>query len=332
MVHVHFQSLVSSISTVKDLTEEDGREWKRELLSLIFSDEDRKSIEEIRPGGVQSRDGFAWDFARSGHYSVKSGYWVLTQIINKEDQPQEVNQPSLNSLYQQVWKTDASPKVQHFLWKCLNNCVAVAGNLHHRHIAREVSCLRCSVQAESVNHLLFKCPYARLIWALSPIPAPLGGEWTDSIYANLYWVLNFHKEIPSLASHSNMVPWIIWRIWKSRNELTFQGRDREATSIVNIAEADAVEWAKCDEKTGPQTAHHITQAVQAKWEQPALGWLKCNIDGAWPRTGNQCGAGWILRNQFGKVLWLGARSIPKTRTVLEVEATTRKPAFRDYIL
>lgn len=102
VVPVHFQSLVSSISTVKDLTEEDGREWKRELLSLIFSDEDRKSIEEIRPGGVQSKDGFAWDFARSGHYSVKSGYWVLTQVINKEDQPQEVNQPSLNSLYQQV--------------------------------------------------------------------------------------------------------------------------------------------------------------------------------------------------------------------------------------
>ncbi|CAA7041651.1 unnamed protein product [Microthlaspi erraticum] len=40
-------------------------------------------------------------------------------------------------------RSDASPKVQHFLWKCISNSLPVAGNLLSRHIAKEGSCVRC---------------------------------------------------------------------------------------------------------------------------------------------------------------------------------------------
>lgn len=35
---------------------------------------------------------------------------------------------------------------------------------------------------------------------------------------------------------------------------------------------------------------------------------------------NLCWIGWTLRNQKGDVIWMGARAIPKLRTVVETKA------------
>lgn len=59
---------------------------------------------------------------------------------------------------------------------------------------------------------------------------------------------------------------------------------------------------------------------QVKWMNPPQGWVKCNTVGAWPREGDKCGIGWILRNHKGEALWLGGRTLPRTRSVIEVEA------------
>ncbi|CAA7028277.1 unnamed protein product [Microthlaspi erraticum] len=39
----------------------------------------------------------------------------------------------------------------------------------------------------------------------------------------------------------------------------------------------------------------------------------------WDRNRNRCGIGWVLRNDQGKVLWMGARKLPMLRSSLEVE-------------
>lgn len=191
-----FYRSISKVMLVKDLLETNGREWNRDLLSLMFSTEDMKSIEEIRPGGNLTKDGYNWDYSRSGHYSVKSGYWVQTQVLNKKSIHREVAQPSLDPLFQQIWQLDAPPKVHHFIWKCLSISLSVAGNLSYRHLMREGTCLRCPDRIESVNHLLFNCHFARLVWEVSPIPVPSGGVWEESIYTNLWRLLNLHHYHP----------------------------------------------------------------------------------------------------------------------------------------
>lgn len=57
---------------------------------------------------------------------------------------------------------------------------------HQLLMSREGSCGRCAMADEIVNHLLFKCPYARLVQAISPIHAPSGGEMSDSLYSNVH--------------------------------------------------------------------------------------------------------------------------------------------------
>ncbi|KAG7583713.1 Reverse transcriptase domain [Arabidopsis suecica] len=310
---------VSSLQYVRELVDIDGREWNQHLLSLLFSEEDRRKILELRPGGRFTKDRYTWDYSKTGHYTVKSGYWVLTQIMNQENTPQEVLQPNLNPIYEKIWKTDAPPKIQHFLWRCLSNCLSVAGNLSHRHLAKDSSCVRCPSCTETVNHLLFQCSFARLIWAISPIPAPPGGEWSDSLYQNLYHVLTLDNPQTPEENISTLIPWLLWRLWKNRNELVFKGKEFTAPQAVNKAKEDAEEWKARKE---PQTqADHQSRAGQqnTKWKCPSPGWVKCNTDGAWSAESINSGMGWVLRNHEGKTLWLGLRVVPKVKTVLEIE-------------
>lgn len=305
---------------MKDLLETNGREWNRDLLSLMFSAEDMKSIKEIRPGGNLTKNGYNWDYSRSGHYSVKSGYWVQTQVLNKKSIHREVAQPSLDPLFQQIWQLDAPPKVHHFIWKCLSNSLSVAGNLSYRHLMREGTCLRCPDRIESVNHLLFNCHFARLVWAVSPIPAPPGGVWEESIYTNLWRLLNLHHYHPEHVQEAKLILWLLWRLWKNRNAISFKGKEHDALTVVKLAGEDSSEWEKRKEGRKNRSWQTKIPCPSAKWQNPPQGWVKCNTDGAWPRMNGNCGIGWVLRNNAGEALWLGARALPRPQSVLEVEA------------
>ncbi|XP_010425346.1 PREDICTED: uncharacterized protein LOC104710431 [Camelina sativa] len=183
--------------SVRDLMVVSRKGWKRDILDLLFSEEDMSLMEDLRPSGKNRSDGYAWDYARTGNYSVKSGYWVLTQVIQARKGLQEVNQLSLNPL------------------------------IH---------------QEESINHLLFQCSYARQVWAISPISAPQGGEWVDLLYTNMYYVLNIKSQHPQLEGLDIIVPWLLWRIWKARNDYIYGGKDFDTSETLTKALEDVEEW------------------------------------------------------------------------------------------
>lgn len=45
-------------------------------------------------------------------------------------------------------------------------------------------CQLCEEEIETVNHILFQCPLARQVWALSNVPYPVHG-FGNSIYSNM---------------------------------------------------------------------------------------------------------------------------------------------------
>ena len=98
---------------------------------------------------------------------------------------------------------------------------------------KDGSCLRCQDVEETFNHVLFQCPYARLTWAMSPVPAPPRGEWSDSLFENIDRLLT---EVPKALQDNNETkigPWILWRLWNSRNVFCFQGVDYDVQSLLN---------------------------------------------------------------------------------------------------
>ncbi|XP_013662913.2 uncharacterized protein LOC106367640 [Brassica napus] len=315
-----YRQIVTPSMTVVDLMNVPGKEWNRELIESIFPENIKEQILATNIQGSHGEDTYYWEYTKTGHYTVKSGYWVQ-QSINKPDQSNEtVDRPSLDGLFQQIWKMNTSPKVHHFLWKCLSDSLPAAANMRNRHIAKDGSCGRYAMEDETINHILFTCPYARLIWALSPIHAPKNGVLSDSLYANLARVMNLKHQDPTEKVYDDLVPWLLWRIWKNRNEFLFKGIDYTPPSTVSKAREDMEEWLKRkeEEKTVANTAPRSSQ--HHRWKPPPTSWIKCNSDGAWQRDRHQNGMGWISRNEHGKLLWAGMKSVQGLRSPAEAEA------------
>lgn len=113
-------------------------------------------------------------------------------------------------------------------------------------------------------------------------------------------------------------PWLLWRLWKARNDLCFSNISVEAHQIVDRTARDAEEWISGNSEQSPQPAPVSQRNV--KWIPPPPGTFKCNIDAAWDDHREHCGVGWFLRDDKGQVRWYGAKVYPKLLSCLEAEA------------
>lgn len=143
------QIRISEDMRASDLLCCNGREWNHELLDHLFMEENQAKIKAINPVGGNSDDTYAWEYTKSGYYTVKSAYWVQTNVLAVEKESMEITQPSLDAIYQKVWNLDTSPKLQHFLWRGLINALPVAENMAHRHIACDKRSSRCGAETRA---------------------------------------------------------------------------------------------------------------------------------------------------------------------------------------
>lgn len=283
------------------------REWNSALISELFSDEQQRQISLISPQWVHTEDTYSLEYTKTGHYTVKSGYWVQTNVIEAAKRCLAVEQPSLDSLYQWAWKQDTSPKIHHFLWRCISDALPTAANMKYRHISKDGSCSRCGMESETANHILFQCPYARRVWAESPIHAPPYGTMSDSLYSNLYRVLNLRDRYPKEEAHEELVPWLLWRLWKNRNDFLFQSKDYSAPDTVRKAMEDTKKWKGRNEEKIAEVKTTTSSKKIFKWKPPKHNWIKCNTDGSWTKDNQRQGIGWVSRDHSGKLLCAGAQ-------------------------
>ena len=55
-------------------------------------------------------------------------------------------------------------------------------------------------------------------------------------------VLNQKKDYPKEEVDAGFVPWMLWRLWKNRNEFVFRGKDYNAPTTVKKVWEDVLEW------------------------------------------------------------------------------------------
>jgi hypothetical protein len=58
-------------------------------------------------------------------------------------------------------------KVKHLVWRACNNSLPSKLNLFCPHVVEDPLCTVCGQERESVTHILWECPLARNVWALS---------------------------------------------------------------------------------------------------------------------------------------------------------------------
>ena len=155
---------------VQSFIRNDTKEWDIQLLRDFFHSDDIPLILGLKPSRSRAPDGYVWNHTKSGVYSVKTGYDLIqsTKLSLRKEWAME---PNITSLKSHVWRIKAPIKMKHFLWQVLSGCVATAERLTYRHLGTDRSCPRCADPVESINHLVFECPPALQVWALSDYPS-----------------------------------------------------------------------------------------------------------------------------------------------------------------
>lgn len=220
---------------VHHLIDYDTKEWNVELLHELIVADDVSQILSLRISKSWRHDGYSWNHTNSGCYTVKSGYTLAVEQRKKAHEI-PILAPNCNILKKQVWKVKAPRKIKHFLWQALSGYVASACKLKERH------CGRCGADRETINHILFECPPAIQCWALSTIPSSPGFLTCSSIYVNFNILLQMGKSSDQNVIDTSMFPWIIWYLWKARNDKCFNNKDTPAMDTLNLACHEAEAW------------------------------------------------------------------------------------------
>ncbi|XP_013601232.1 PREDICTED: uncharacterized protein LOC106308638 [Brassica oleracea var. oleracea] len=298
---------------VSDLINQDTKECDVGLLPNYVHPEDIPLIRSMAISSAHRRYTFCWSYTKSGIYTVKYGYWVASNLMQPEEE-KEILEPSITKLHAFAWKIKAPQKIRHLIWQLITGHVAVTKNLTRRNMRCDNYCPRCGEPEESVTHAIFDFPPALQVWALSSMPTNTTSFQVSSVYANMDYLFWRKDNIVHPDSDRDPYPWIIWYIWKARNDKLFRGIDRDPLELVRYAESECQAWFNANEMVPSPQQEHSSYQPQVL----SLGRI-CIIDGSWTSTSQFSGCGWAWMDSLGEVQLMGARNYIRRESPLHSE-------------
>lgn len=281
---------------VSSLLNQQTGEWDKMILDDMFYPDDVALILKMKIA-QKSEDFKVWKFNKSGAYSTKSGYWLGSSTLKSKIRIEAETLPSLNPLKEKCWFLKIPSKLRVFLWECLSNALPVAEGIARRGMKVDERCQLCGHEPETANHIFFSCPLARRVWAEANFPLQRGGFHPESIFHNINHLLTIGESKRGEDELYKAFPWLIWRLWKNRNDFIFEGKIYEAIEIVNKALEDWREWSQAQADVAPCEESSLAPTMNAKppWEPPLENWLKCDVGIFWCRHSFIAGVAWVLR-------------------------------------
>ncbi|KAI8546705.1 hypothetical protein RHMOL_Rhmol07G0140800 [Rhododendron molle] len=155
----------SAINKVVDIIDANSGQWDIQKMSKEIPLEVVNAILEIPLAHVGRIDQLVWHFNPNRCYSVKSGYHIALQNLSEKDS----NQPGTSfklakEVWKVLWKMKVPNKNKNFWWRVCRNILATKKNLFKRRCAQDNLCPICDCEVESIDHMLFMCPWANLVW------------------------------------------------------------------------------------------------------------------------------------------------------------------------
>lgn len=131
-----------------------------------------------------------------------------------------------NQVWNLIWKLKVPNKIKIFIWRYCNNALAVRRNLQKRHMKVDNVCGVCSTVDESENHLFFRCGYSHMLWFCSPLQLNSYNLFGVDFLAS--WE-NFCNRVKGRDKGDEIMhefAFGLWRLWKNRNEIVFNGEHK----------------------------------------------------------------------------------------------------------
>jgi hypothetical protein len=142
---------------ISDLINPDSLTWNLSLITFMV---DSSSVTEILHIKIRAlSDALRWTASSSECFTTKSAHHLYS--AHRLLQPS----PVLPTSWKGLWKLKLNHRLQLFLWKMVWNIFPTKSRISLSiHSGLDTSFFLCSHSTDSLFHLFFSCPVARVIW------------------------------------------------------------------------------------------------------------------------------------------------------------------------
>lgn len=186
-----------------------------------------------------------------------------------------------------------------FIWKCLQNCLAVRDNILKFSSGKDKSCPLCGLHEETIQHLFCECQITHRIWyALdSNLFLPAINSDFNQWFINTFNDAQFSSDLTQ--SKIRFICLGMWAIWKYRCTVVFENLQVNPSDMLTLAKKEMNEWEYFLSKSN--RTKNTGNRIRAQWCLPKSQYEKINIDASYDSksTSYIVGIGLILRNETG---------------------------------
>ena len=146
------QTYMHGITRVADLLTPCGRQWDNMKLQSMFTQSDIEDIKQIKVGGPGMDDYQAWNYTKSGQFSVRSAYHLRMRLSKgATGRPGPSSSVKHHQGWMALWSTNAPNKAKIHMWRIMRNGLAVSAELYRRRIKDGVFGAACG-REETLYH------------------------------------------------------------------------------------------------------------------------------------------------------------------------------------
>ncbi|CAL1381420.1 unnamed protein product [Linum trigynum] len=184
-----------------------------------------------------------------------------------------------------VWEAKIPPKLKVFVWQILNRALPTTEALIEKKVHVLPRCPVCWDGPETMEHLFLYCPVARALWDYS------GLEYLGEGLPRHTFPL-FLKRLLALLHQPSVVMAVVailWRIWRSRNWVVFEGKQFGIPTLMLKFNQQYEEWVGLPANQAPRVQITMMQSTS----QVGDSHLVCMWDGA-TKGGSHSAGGMVL--------------------------------------
>ncbi|KAL0434252.1 UNVERIFIED_CONTAM: hypothetical protein Slati_2759500 [Sesamum latifolium] len=128
-----------------------------------LSAKDADCILSIPLSDNQTGGKIVWYFGKNDCFTVRNAYESAVR------RSYQASTSTDRTDWRYVWYSKIPPKVKLFVWRCSHEALPTLMNLKSTGLSLETKCSWCAGEQEDITHVLLKCPFACLVWALTSV-------------------------------------------------------------------------------------------------------------------------------------------------------------------
>lgn len=252
---------------------------------------DQQCILNTIIGEENEEDSLYWGMESSGEYSVRSAY----RLIQAQKGLWRLSDSS--SVWRDIWRIKAPPKVLNLIWRALSNCLPTKTNLQAKHVPVTAMCPICGGEEETVLHALVVRPLTNSCWHRRD--RTYQGVDADSFGGWLKLTLDRSKK----EDHAEIVS-LCWSIWNARNQFVWDNKKASVDGLLASMRQYLVEWSNTQKFSTQALYQFVEHGDGARvWVRPKIGAVKVTVDAATFAENSSYGIGVLARNDTGEVIY-----------------------------